>query len=111
MTNIFATSISPVHVIGGGLAGSEAAWQLARAGVPVILHENAASKARTPTRPTALPSSSAPTPSAPTMPKPTRRRDPRRNSLAGSLIMSCADRHQVPAVAHSPSTATASRKP
>ena len=28
-----------VHVIGGGLAGSEAAWQLARAGVPVILHE------------------------------------------------------------------------
>src|SRR5215510_1696822 len=30
---------SPVHVIGGGLAGSEAAWQLARAGVPVALHE------------------------------------------------------------------------
>jgi methylenetetrahydrofolate--tRNA-(uracil-5-)-methyltransferase len=29
----------PVHVIGGGLAGSEAAGQLARAGVPVILHE------------------------------------------------------------------------
>ena len=29
----------PVHVIGGGLAGSEAAWQLARAGVGVILHE------------------------------------------------------------------------
>ncbi|MGQ3073881.1 MAG: methylenetetrahydrofolate--tRNA-(uracil(54)-C(5))-methyltransferase (FADH(2)-oxidizing) TrmFO [Ferrovibrionaceae bacterium] len=29
----------PVHVIGGGLAGSEAAWQLAQAGVPVILHE------------------------------------------------------------------------
>ncbi len=29
----------PVHVIGGGLAGSEAAWQLAEAGVPVILHE------------------------------------------------------------------------
>ena len=30
---------NPVHVVGGGLAGSEAAWQLARAGVPVILHE------------------------------------------------------------------------
>jgi methylenetetrahydrofolate--tRNA-(uracil-5-)-methyltransferase len=30
---------SPVHVIGGGLAGSEAAWQLARKGVPVVLHE------------------------------------------------------------------------
>ena len=29
----------PVHVIGGGLAGCEAAWQLARMGVPVILHE------------------------------------------------------------------------
>ncbi|MCG6115138.1 MAG: methylenetetrahydrofolate--tRNA-(uracil(54)-C(5))-methyltransferase (FADH(2)-oxidizing) TrmFO [Mesorhizobium sp.] len=32
-------SIKPVHVIGGGLAGSEAAWQIAQAGVPVILHE------------------------------------------------------------------------
>jgi methylenetetrahydrofolate--tRNA-(uracil-5-)-methyltransferase len=31
--------LSPVHVIGGGLAGSEAAWQLARAGVPAVLHE------------------------------------------------------------------------
>ena len=30
---------SKVHVIGGGLAGSEAAWQLAQAGVPVVLHE------------------------------------------------------------------------
>ena len=29
----------PVHVVGGGLAGSEAAWQLARRGVPVVLHE------------------------------------------------------------------------
>jgi len=28
-----------VHVIGGGLAGSEAAWQLAQRGVPVVLHE------------------------------------------------------------------------
>ncbi len=32
-------TIKPVHVIGGGLAGSEAAWQVAVAGVPVILHE------------------------------------------------------------------------
>lgn len=30
---------APIHVIGGGLAGSEAAWQAAEAGVPVILHE------------------------------------------------------------------------
>jgi methylenetetrahydrofolate--tRNA-(uracil-5-)-methyltransferase len=28
-----------VHVVGGGLAGSEAAWQLAQASVPVVLHE------------------------------------------------------------------------
>ncbi len=34
-----STKIDPVHVIGGGLAGSEAAWQIAQAGVPVILHE------------------------------------------------------------------------
>jgi methylenetetrahydrofolate--tRNA-(uracil-5-)-methyltransferase len=31
--------VRPVHVIGGGLAGSEAAWQLAQAGIPVVLHE------------------------------------------------------------------------
>src|SRR6188508_492040 len=28
-----------VHIVGGGLAGSEAAWQLACAGVPVVVHE------------------------------------------------------------------------
>ncbi len=33
------THLLPVHVIGGGLAGSEACWQIAEAGVPVILHE------------------------------------------------------------------------
>ncbi|MCO5093074.1 methylenetetrahydrofolate--tRNA-(uracil(54)-C(5))-methyltransferase (FADH(2)-oxidizing) TrmFO [Bosea sp. (in: a-proteobacteria)] len=32
-------SLNPVHVIGGGLAGSEAAWQVAEAGVPVVIHE------------------------------------------------------------------------
>jgi methylenetetrahydrofolate--tRNA-(uracil-5-)-methyltransferase len=31
--------MEPVHVVGGGLAGSEAAWQLAEAGVPVVVHE------------------------------------------------------------------------
>ena len=31
--------MEPVHIIGAGLAGSEAAWQIARAGIPVILHE------------------------------------------------------------------------
>src|SRR5580765_7822675 len=28
-----------VHIVGGGLAGSEAAWQVASRGVPVVLHE------------------------------------------------------------------------
>src|SRR6476660_7629080 len=31
--------VKPVHVVGGGLAGSAATWQLASAGVPVVLHE------------------------------------------------------------------------
>ena len=31
--------LQPVHVIGGGLAGAESAWQLAASGVPVVLHE------------------------------------------------------------------------
>jgi methylenetetrahydrofolate--tRNA-(uracil-5-)-methyltransferase len=31
--------LAPIHVVGGGLAGSEAAWQIAEAGVPVVIHE------------------------------------------------------------------------
>lgn len=31
--------MQPIHVIGAGLAGSEAAYQIARQGVPVLLHE------------------------------------------------------------------------
>src|SRR5712672_1633190 len=30
---------TPIHIIGGGLAGCEAAWQIATRGVPVVLHE------------------------------------------------------------------------
>jgi methylenetetrahydrofolate--tRNA-(uracil-5-)-methyltransferase len=37
-----------IHIIGGGLAGSEAAWQAASLGAPVVLHE------MRPTRPTAV---------------------------------------------------------
>ena len=33
------SQFNTVHVIGAGLAGSEAAWQLAKSGVPVVLHE------------------------------------------------------------------------
>ena len=29
----------PIHIVGGGMAGSEAAWQIAQAGHPVVLHE------------------------------------------------------------------------
>src|SRR5437763_9534667 len=31
--------MSDIHIIGGGLAGSEAAWQAAEAGLRVVLHE------------------------------------------------------------------------
>jgi methylenetetrahydrofolate--tRNA-(uracil-5-)-methyltransferase len=31
--------IDPIHIIGGGLAGSEAAWQAAEAGIPAVIHE------------------------------------------------------------------------
>ena len=34
-----ATASPPVHIIGAGLAGSEAAWQVAEAGFRVVLHE------------------------------------------------------------------------
>src|SRR5512147_3311278 len=37
-----------IHIIGGGLAGSEAAWQAAESGVDVTLHE------MRPVRPTAV---------------------------------------------------------
>jgi methylenetetrahydrofolate--tRNA-(uracil-5-)-methyltransferase len=33
------SSSEPVHIVGAGLAGSEAAWQIANAGVRVVLHE------------------------------------------------------------------------
>jgi methylenetetrahydrofolate--tRNA-(uracil-5-)-methyltransferase len=34
-----AMTSKPIHIVGGGLAGSEAAWQAAEAGVPVVVHE------------------------------------------------------------------------
>jgi methylenetetrahydrofolate--tRNA-(uracil-5-)-methyltransferase len=33
------SEIKPIHIVGGGMAGSEAAWQAANCGIPVILHE------------------------------------------------------------------------
>jgi methylenetetrahydrofolate--tRNA-(uracil-5-)-methyltransferase len=31
--------VAPIHILGGGLAGSEAAWQIAAAGLDCVLHE------------------------------------------------------------------------
>jgi methylenetetrahydrofolate--tRNA-(uracil-5-)-methyltransferase len=39
MRNTRSISREPIHVIGAGLSGPEAAWQIARRGVPVVLHE------------------------------------------------------------------------
>jgi methylenetetrahydrofolate--tRNA-(uracil-5-)-methyltransferase len=36
---VIGERFEPVHIIGGGLAGSEAAWQIATRDVPVVLHE------------------------------------------------------------------------
>ncbi|RDE09306.1 methylenetetrahydrofolate--tRNA-(uracil(54)-C(5))-methyltransferase (FADH(2)-oxidizing) TrmFO [Pelagibacterium lacus] len=87
-----------VHVIGGGLAGSEAAWQAAEAGVDVVLHE------MRPVRPTdahhtdgfaELVCSNS-----------FRSDDHEHNAVgllheemrrAGGLIMACADKHALPA--------------
>ena len=35
----FQVPDKPIHIIGGGLAGSEAAWQVAQRGQQVVLHE------------------------------------------------------------------------
>ena len=39
MNSIATTDERTVHIIGAGLAGSEAAWQIASRNVPVVLHE------------------------------------------------------------------------
>ncbi|RCK21691.1 methylenetetrahydrofolate--tRNA-(uracil(54)-C(5))-methyltransferase (FADH(2)-oxidizing) TrmFO [Thalassospira lucentensis] len=92
------STVKPVHIIGAGLAGSEAAWQLAEAGLPVTLHE------MRPVRPTdahhtdkcaELVCSNS-----------FRSDDKEYNAVglihdemrrAGSIIMRCADEHKVPA--------------
>ena len=39
MTSTKSSSPEAVHIIGAGLAGSEAAWQVAQTGISVVLHE------------------------------------------------------------------------
>jgi methylenetetrahydrofolate--tRNA-(uracil-5-)-methyltransferase len=93
-----STAPAPLHVIGGGLAGCEAAWAAARRGVPVVLHEMRP-ETRTPAHQTAdlaeLVCSNS-----------FRSDDAATNAVGllhaemrdlGSLVMTAADRHQVPA--------------
>jgi len=87
-----------VHVIGGGLAGSEAAWQLASSGIPVILHEMRPDR-QTPAHETAdlaelVCSNSFRSDDADYNAVGLLHEEMRR---AGSLILAEADRHKVPA--------------
>ncbi|MBS7540377.1 methylenetetrahydrofolate--tRNA-(uracil(54)-C(5))-methyltransferase (FADH(2)-oxidizing) TrmFO [Ancylobacter lacus] len=93
-----AEAMRPVHVIGGGLAGSEAAWQLARAGIPVILHEMRPLRATDAHKGDGL--------AELVCSNSFRSDDHTANAVGvlheemrrlGSLIMDCADRHQIPA--------------
>ena len=88
----------PIHIIGGGLAGSEAAWQAAQAGAQVVLHEmrpvRGTDAHQTGSLAELVCSNSF------------RADDAEANAVGllhaemralGSLIMSCADAHQTPA--------------
>jgi methylenetetrahydrofolate--tRNA-(uracil-5-)-methyltransferase len=91
-------TLKPVHVIGGGLAGSEAAWQLAQAGVPVVLHEM---------RPQRLTAAHKTDGYAELVCSNSFRSDDKDHNAVGllhaemrrlgSLVMRAADSHQVPA--------------
>ncbi len=90
--------MNAIHVIGGGLAGCEAAWQIARAGVPVVVHEMRPTRGTEAHRTDRL---------AELVCSNSFRSDDALNNAVGvihremramgSLIMRCADAHQVPA--------------
>src|SRR5207344_2396318 len=90
--------MQPVHIIGGGLAGCEAAWQIASRRVPVVLHE------MRPLRSTAAHKTEA---LAELVCSNSFRSDDREHNAVGllheemrrlnSLIMRAADTNQVPA--------------
>lgn len=89
---------TPIHIIGAGLAGSEAAWQLLSRGIPVVLHE------MRPTRGTEAHKTGG---FAELVCSNSFRSDDHENNAvgllheemrrAGSLIMATADAHKVPA--------------
>jgi methylenetetrahydrofolate--tRNA-(uracil-5-)-methyltransferase len=89
---------NPIHIIGGGLAGSEAAWQAAQAGVPVVLHEMRPVRGTDAHKTDGL--------AELVCSNSFRSDDAEANAvgllhaemrLANSLIMACGDAHQVPA--------------
>jgi methylenetetrahydrofolate--tRNA-(uracil-5-)-methyltransferase len=92
------SSSQTVHIIGGGLAGSEAAWQVAERGVQVILHEM---------RPTRMTEAHRTDGLAELVCSNSFRSDDAANNAVGllhaemrklgSLIMRAADANQVPA--------------
>lgn len=96
MSNL--SSYSPVHIIGGGLAGSEAAWQIAEAGIPVIIHEMRPVRGTDAHKTHGLAelvcSNSFRSDDAETNAVGVLHAEMR---LANSLIMACADANQVPA--------------
>src|SRR5438045_6298038 len=90
--------MQPIHIVGGGLAGSEAAWQISSRGMPVVLHE------MRPVQSTAAHKTEA---LAELVCSNSFRSDERETNAVGllheemrrlgSLVMRCGDRHQVPA--------------
>ncbi|MEA2781567.1 MAG: methylenetetrahydrofolate--tRNA-(uracil-5-)-methyltransferase [Rhodospirillaceae bacterium] len=91
-------SDNPIHIVGGGLAGSEAAWQLAGAGQAVVLHEMRPQRATEAHRTDQL---------AELVCSNSFRSDDAMNNAVGllheemrrcgSLILAAADRHKLPA--------------
>src|SRR5215470_45345 len=91
-------NLNPIHIIGGGLAGCEAAWQIAARGVRVILHEMRPLRATAAHKTESL---------AELVCSNSFRSDDRETNAVGllheemrrlgSLIMRCGDAHQVPA--------------
>src|SRR6516162_4375544 len=88
----------PIHIIGGGLAGSEAAWQAANSGVPVVLHEmrpvQTTAAHRTSHLAELVCSNSFRSDDASTNAVGILHREMRALS---SIVLKCADAHQVPA--------------
>src|SRR5256885_8480351 len=87
-----------IHIIGGGLAGSEAAWQIAARQVPVVLHEM---------RPSVMTAAHKTDALAELVCSNSFRSDDHEHNAVGllhaemrrlgSLVMQAADRNQVPA--------------